>query len=147
MLPGPLTAKRRSSVLKEPDEPVCKAVVFGVASGSGTVVGIELSRGNVTDWSEGVPESFVTSGGFSSLEGIARRQAGGRFACTHMSDEGEGIVRIPPVDEMFGQEAAPKERTKYYPSQSAKSLLKDCFELNPPTHFDPSHPTTSFSAD
>ena len=38
-------------------------------------------------------------------------------------------------------------RVKYYPSQSAKSLLKDFFELNPPTHLDPSHPTTSFSAD
>ena len=26
-------------------------------------------------------------------------------------------------------------------------MLKDFFELNPPTHLDPSHPTTSFSAD
>ena len=143
----PFTAKRRNSVLKEPDEPVCKAVVFDVASGSGTVGRIESSRGNVTDPSEGVPESFVMSGVFSTLEGTARRQADGRFACTRMSDEGEGIVRIPPVDEMLGQEAAPKERTNYYPSLSAKSLLKDCFELNPPTHLDPSHPTTSFSAD
>ena len=25
--------------------------------------------------------------------------------------------------------------------------MKDFFELNPPTHLDPSHPTTSFSAD
>ena len=64
-----------------------------------------------------------------------------------MGDEGEGMVLVPPVDEMFGQEAAPKERTRYYPSQSAKSLLKECFEMNPPTHLDPSHLTTSFSAD
>ena len=61
----PIYSKRRSSVLREPDEPVCKAVVFDVASGSGTVGGIELSRGTVTDPSEGVPESVVTSGGFS----------------------------------------------------------------------------------
>ena len=26
-------------------------------------------------------------------------------------------------------------------------MLKDFFQLNPPTHLDPSHPTTSFSAD
>ena len=77
----PTYSRRRSSVLKEPDEPVCKAVVFDVASGSGTVGGVELSRGNVTDPSEGVPESFVTSGRFPTLEGIARRQADERLIC------------------------------------------------------------------
>ena len=61
--------------------------------------------------------------------------------------ERESTVRIPPVDEMFWQEVAMKKRTRYYPSQSAKSLLKECFKMNPPTHLDPSHPTTSFSAD
>ena len=55
-------SKRRSSVLKEPDEPICKAVVFVVASGSRTVGGAGLSKGNDTNTSEGVPESFVTSG-------------------------------------------------------------------------------------
>ena len=143
----PIYSKRRSSVLKEPDEPVCKAVVCDVASGIGMVGGVELSRENITDPSEAVPESFVTSGGFSNLEVIARRQADERFAGTRMGDDGEGMVRIPAVGELFGQEAAPKERTRYYPSQSAKSLLKDCFEMNPPTHLDRSHPTTSFSAD
>ena len=134
-------------MLKEPDEPICKAVVFDVASGSGTVGGVELSRGNITDPSGGVPESFVTSGGLSTLEAIARRRADERFVGTRMGDEGEGMVRIPRVEEMFGQEAALKEKTKYDPSQSVKSLLKDCFEINPPTHLDPSHPTTSFGAD
>ena len=82
----------------------------------------------------------------STLEGSARRQADERFVGTRVDDEGEGMVRVPSVDEMFGQEAAPKEKTRYYPSQSAKSLLKGCFEMNPPTHLDPSHPTISFSA-
>ena len=82
----PIYNKRRSSVLKEPDEPVCKAVVFDVPSG--TVGGVELSRGNVTDPSEGVPESFVTSGGFSTLEGIARRQADERSVGTRIGDDG-----------------------------------------------------------
>ena len=89
----------------------------------------------------------MTSGGFSTLEGIAQRQAKDGLVGTRMGGEGEGMVRILPVDEMFGQEVAPKERTRYYPSQSAKSLLKECFEVIPPTHLDPSHPTTSFSAD
>ena len=143
----PLHTKKCSSVLKESDEPICEAVMFDVASGSGTVGGVELSRGNVTDPSEGVHESFVTRGRFSTLEGIIRRQADEKFVGACIDGEGVGMVRIPPVDWMFLQEAMTKERTKLYPSQSAKSLLKEYFELNSPTHLDPSHATTSFSAD
>ncbi len=143
----PIYSKRKSSVIREADEPVCKAVGFDVASGSDTVGGAGLAKEGVSGPSEGVSESFITSGGFSTLEGIARRQADERFVGTRMGDEGEGVVRVPPVDEVFGQEAVAKERTRYYPSQSAKTLLKECFELNPPTHLDSSHPTTSFSAD
>ena len=62
-------------MLSKQDEPLCKAVMFDVATGSGTVGGVELSRGNATNASEVVSESFVTSGGFSTLEGIAQRQA------------------------------------------------------------------------
>ena len=144
----PIYSKRRSSVLREPDERACKAVVFDVASGNGTVGGVGLSKEGISAPSEGVSESIVASGGFSTLEGIARRQADEKFvAPRRMGDEGVGTVGIPPVDEIFGQEVAPKKKTRYYPSQSAKSLLKECFEMNPPTHLDPSHPTTSFSAD
>ena len=117
-------------MLGKQEGPLCKAVLFDVASESGTVRGAGLSKGNDTNTSEGVPELLVTSGGFSALEGIAQCQADGRFADAGMGDEGEGMVGIPPVDEMSGQEAAPKERTRYYPSQSAKNLLKDCFEMN-----------------
>ena len=49
--------------------------MFDVASGSGTVGDVGLSKGNATNTGEGVPESFVTSGGFSTVEGIAQRQA------------------------------------------------------------------------
>ena len=140
-------SKKRSSVLREPDERACKAVVFDVASGNGAVGGVGLSKEGISAPSEGVSESFVTSGGFSTLEGIARCQAYEKFVGTRMGDEGEGTVRIPAVDEMFGQEVAPKERTRYYPSQSAKIFLKECFEMNLPTHLDPSHSTTNFSAD
>ena len=143
----PIYSKRRSSVLREPEEPACKAVVFDVASGSGTVGGVGLSKKGVSGPSEGVSESFVTSVGFSTLEGIAQRKADEGIVGTNMGGEGEGMVRVPPLDEMFGQQAVAKEKTRYYPSQSAKTLLKECFEMNPPIHLDPSHPTTSFSAD
>ena len=52
---------------------------------------------------------------------------------------------MPPAESIAEQEKV--DKVKYYPSQSAKSLLRDFFELNPPTHLDPIHPTTSFSAD
>ena len=142
----PIYTKRRSSVLGRQEEPRCKAVMFDVASGSRTVGAVE-SRGNETVTSEGVPESFVTSGGFSVLEGIAPRQADEGIVGVGMGKKGEGMVRVPPMDEVLGRDFSAKERTKYYPSQSAKSLLKDCFELNPPIYLDPGHPTTSFSAD
>ena len=142
----PIYTKTRSSVLSESGGPLYRAVMLDVVSGSGTV-GAAESRGNVTMASGGVPESVVTSGGFSVLESIARRQADERFVGTGMDEEGEGMVRVPPMDELFEQDFSQKERTEYYPSQSVKSLLKDCFELNPPNYLDPSHPTTSFSAD
>ena len=57
------------------------------------------------------------------------------------------MIRVPPVESIVEQEGVRGVKSKYYPSRSAKSLLKDFFELNPPSHLDPSHPTTSFGAD
>ena len=55
-------------------------------------------------------------------------------------------VELPPREELAGN-ANVYHRSKYYPSQSAKTLLKDFFELNPPTVLDPGHTTPSLSAD
>ena len=60
---------------------------------------------------------------------------------------GEGIVRVPPVESIVEQAGVGGGKSRYYPSQSAKSILKDFFELNPPMHLDPSHLTTNFSPD
>ena len=57
------------------------------------------------------------------------------------------MVRVPQVEAIVEEKKVGAEKSRYYPSQSAKRLLKEFFELNPPTHLDPSHPTTSFSAD
>ena len=112
MAAWPIYTKKRGSLLGEQEGPLRKAVMFDVAIGIGTVGGVELSRESVTDRSEGVPESFVTSGGFSTLEGIARRQADNRFVGTRVDGEREGMVRVPTVDKMFGQETAPKKRAR-----------------------------------
>ena len=137
----------RNSVLSKQEELPCKTVLFDVTSRCGTVGDGELPRGNATNASESVSESFVTSGGFSTLKGIARQQADDRVVGGRIDEKRESMVRIPPVDELFRQEAIPKERTKYYPSQSANILMKNFFERNPTTHLDSSHPTTSFNAD
>ena len=62
----PIYTEKHSSVLGEQDKSPCNAVMFDVASGSGTVGGGELPKWKVTNASECVPESFETSGGFSS---------------------------------------------------------------------------------
>ena len=66
-------------MLSELNEPLCKRLMFDVASVSGTVRGVEVSTKKATNISEGVPEKIVTSGGFSTLDGIAQCQADERF--------------------------------------------------------------------
>ena len=101
----------------------------------------------MTEASGGVERSDFTSGGFSTPEAIAKKRAdeqdGGLFGLA----SGDGMVRVPQVEAIVEEEKVGAEKSRYYPSQSAKSLLKYFFELNPPTQLDPSHPTTSFSAD
>ena len=54
-------------------------------------------------------------------------------------------MHIPPAVELLWQAEKSREKSRYYPSQSAKSLLKDYFKLNPPTQLVANHPTTSLS--
>ena len=53
---------------------------------------------------------------------------------------------LPPREEIIGKVNV-CQRSKYYPSQSAKTLLKDFFEVNPPKFLDAGRTTTFLSAD
>ena len=54
----------------------------------------------------------------------------------------QGVAReLPPELQWPNEAAMGTQRRNYYPSQSAKSLLQELFELNPPTHLDPTHQT------
>ena len=55
-------------------------------------------------------------------------------------------LELPLYEELITREGFPT-RSKYYPSQSAKTLSKEFFELNPPTVLDPGHTITNLSAD
>ena len=81
------------------------------------------------------------------MEAIAKKRADERDGGSFGLASGDDMVQVPQVESIVEEEKVGAEKSRYYPSQSAKSLLKNFFELNPPTHLDPSHPTTSFSAD
>ena len=134
-------------MLGEYGAPVCKSTGFGATETMESIEGGNLSRSGVTEASGGMGGSEFTSGGFSALEEIAKKRADEQDRGLFGLSSGDGMVRVPQVESIDGEGRVGAERIRYYPSQSAKSLLKDFFELNPPTHLDPSHQTTSFSAD
>ena len=143
----PIYSKRQSSVLGGHGAPPGKSIKFGVPGVIESVEGGNLSRSGITEASGGVEGSDFTSGGFSILEAIAEKRADERDGGLFELSSGDGKVRVPRVESIFEEESVGAEKSRYFLSQSAKGLLKDFFELNPPIHLDPSHPTTSFSAD
>ena len=143
----PIYSKRRCSVLGGHEAPPCKSITFGVPGVIESVEGGSLSRSGITEESGGVEGSGFSSGGFSTLEAIAKKRADERDGGLFELSSGDGLVRVPQVESIVDQGRIGGVKSRYCPSQSAKSLLKGVFELNPPTHLDPSHPTTSFSAD
>ena len=143
----PIYSKRRSSVLGGHEVRPCKSLRFEVADTIESVGGGNISRSGMAEASGGVEGSDFTSGGCSTLRAIAKKQADERDGGLFGLASGDGMVRVPQVEAIVEEEKVGAEKSRYFPSQSAKSLLEDFFELNPPTHLDPSRPTTSFSAD
>ena len=88
----------------------------------------------------------LTEFGLSELEMMVRAKTQELGPDSHVVSS-DGMVRVPTIGFSGGLPDADAVRTKYYPSQSAKSFWKVYFEHNPPTHLDAAHQTTSFSAD
>ena len=121
-----------------------KVVAFGIVgdgieeesaaipNGNGSVSGVR-SYFESTD-----PEKTPMGFGLSELEAMARAKADEIGPKLNVGT-GSGLVRVPTLGSPGVPTAVKAVRTEYYPSQSAKSLLKDFFELNPPTHLDPAH--------
>ena len=68
----------------------------------------------------------LTDFGLSELETMARAKAQELGPNSNVVSS-DGMVRVPTVVSSGGVPDASAARTKYYPSQSAKSLLKDFF--------------------
>ena len=147
------SGKRKSIGSEAEGECVLRPKIVAFEIGDGNDVEImafrsEIGRVNVgkSCLSSDYTDRTLTEFGLSELEMMARAKAQGLGPDSHVVSS-DGMVRVPTVGSSGGLPDANAVRTKYYPSQSAKSLLQDFFEQNPPTHLDATHQTTSFSAD
>ena len=101
----------------------------------------------VSDAGQSFPSSSRaddTDYGTSELESIARRRVGDvseRRVC-----EAAGLD-LPGSSGAKVQPGLGGGRSKYYPSESARTLLKECFAANPPVQLDPHQQLTGMSSD
>ena len=93
----PIYSKRRSSVLGGHDVRPCKSLRFEVADTNESVGGGNISRSGMTEASGGVEGCDFTSGGFSTLEAIAKKRAEERDGGLFGLPSGDGLVRVPRV--------------------------------------------------
>ena len=129
------------------DERPSKSVAFDVG---GSIVKSVCDRHTVIGVSE-AGQSFPSSSrlddteyGTSELESIARRR---------VDNLSEGRVfeavesNLPAVSGASVPAGLGAGRSKYYPSESARTLLKECFADNPPVQLDPHQQVTGLSSD
>ena len=101
----------------------------------------------VSDAGQSFPSSSRpddTDYGTSELESIARRRVGdlsGRRVC-----EAAGL-NLPGSSKATVQPGSGAGRSKFYPSESARTLLKECFADIPPVQLDPHQQLTGMSSD
>ena len=129
------------------DERPLKSVAFDVGDSVGKSVCDRYTVIGVPDAGQSFPGSSRlddTEYGTSELESIARRRvdnlSGGRVFEVVESD-------LPAVSGATAQPGLGVGRSKYYPSESARTLLKECFADNPPVQLDPHQQLTGMSSD
>ena len=129
------------------DERPSKSVAFDVDDAGGRLFSERCTLVGVSDAGQSFPSSSRpddTDYGTSELESIARRRvgdlSGGRVCETAESD-------LPGFSGATVQPSLGAGRSKYYPSESARTLLKGCFADNPPVQLDPHQQLTGMSSD
>ena len=129
------------------DERPSKSVAFEIDHAGGRLFSEKCTLLGVSDAEQSFPSSSRpddTDYGTSELESIARRRVGDvseRRVC-----EASGFD-IPGSSGAAVQPGLSAGRSKYYPSESARTLLKECFADNPPVHLDPHQQLTGMSSD
>ena len=129
------------------DERPSKSVAFDMGDSIGKSVCDRYTVIGVSDAGRSFPSSsrlHDTEYGTSELESIARRRvddlSGGRVFGAVESD-------LPAVSGASVQPDLGAGRSKDYPSESARTLLKECFADNPPVQLDPHQQLTGMSSD
>ena len=108
-----------------------KIVAFEIGDGSdedcmGLQREIEKVNAGKSCLSSDCADRTLTEFGLSELEMMARAKAQDLGPDSHVVSS-DGMVRVPTVGSSGGPPDVGAVRTKYYPSQSAKTLLKDFF--------------------
>ena len=129
------------------DERPSKSVAFEVDDSGEKSFCDRYTVVGVLDAGQSFPSSSRpddTEYGTSELESIARRGvgslSGGRVFEVAESD----FLAISGATVQPGLGAG---RSKYFPSESARTLLKECFAYNPPVQLDPRQQMTGMSSD
>ena len=129
------------------DERPSKSVAFEIDDAGGRLFSERCTLVGVSDAGQSFPSSSRpddTDYGTSELESIARRRVGDvseRRVC-----EAAGLD-LPDSSGATVQPGLGTGRSKYYPGESARTLLKECFAANPPEQLDPHQQLTGMSSD
>ena len=129
------------------DERPSKSVAFEFDDSGGRLFSDRCILVGVSDAGQSFPSSSRpgdTDYGTSELESIARRRVG--------SLSGGRVFEVaePDLPTVSGATVRPDlgvGRSKYYPSESARTLLKECFADNPPVQLGPHQQVTGMSSD
>ena len=129
------------------DERPSKSVAFEIDDAGGRLFAERCTLVGVSDAGQSFPSSFrpdETDYGTFELESIARRRVGDvseRRVC-----EAAGLD-LPGFSGAPVQPGLGAGRSIYYPSESARPLLKECFADNPPVQLDHHQQLTGMSSD
>ena len=129
------------------DERPSKSVAFEFDDSGGRLFSDRCTLVGLSDAGQSFPSSSRpgdTDYGTSELESIARKRvgslSGGRVFEFAEPD-------LPAVSGATVQPGLGVGHSKYYPSESARTLLKECFADNPPVQLDPHQQVTGMTSD
>ena len=129
------------------DERPSKSVAFEIDDSGGRLFSERCTLVGVSDAGQSFPSSSRpddTDYGTSELESITRRRVGD-VSEQRVCEAAE--LDLPGSSGDTVQPGLGAGRSKYYPSKSARTLLKECFADNPPVQLDPHQQLTGMSSD
>ena len=129
------------------DERPSKSVAVEFDDAGGRLFSKRCTLVGVSDAGQSFPSCSRpddTDYGTSEIESIARRSVGS-LSGGRVFEAAE--LDLPDVSGATVQPGLGAGRSNYYPSQSARTLLKECLADNPPVQLDPHQQLTGMSSD